>query len=261
VLDGRLVKKMKIITWNCQGALRKKIEQVNSLDADILVIQECENPKYSTKKYRSWAGNYLWVGDNKNKGIGIFPRKGNIVKQLCWKGDFKLEGLESKSNLTSWDTTQLKLFLPFSINETFNTLAVWTKGKDDQFFGYIGQFWKYLQIHRSKLYKQNTLIMGDFNSNEIWDKIKRADAWWNHSCVVNELKEINFESLYHHKTNELQGDESIPTYFHQRKIKSPYHIDYIFCSHNLLDACDFEIGKYQDWIQISDHVPLSVIIN
>jgi exonuclease III len=43
---------MKIITWNCNGAFRKKFESLVSIDADILVIQECEDPAESKdKKY------------------------------------------------------------------------------------------------------------------------------------------------------------------------------------------------------------------
>jgi len=36
---------MRIVSWNCQGGLRKKIEPVLDLTSDILVIQECEQIK------------------------------------------------------------------------------------------------------------------------------------------------------------------------------------------------------------------------
>jgi hypothetical protein len=52
---------MKIVSWNCAGALRKKTKKLDELDADILVVQECENPSESTIEYKEWAGSFIWV--------------------------------------------------------------------------------------------------------------------------------------------------------------------------------------------------------
>lgn len=248
---------MKIVTWNCNGALRKKLVEADSLDADVLIIQECEDPSQSTKAYQEWAGDYLWVGTNKNKGIGVFPKSGNTVQQLNWSGTFQINGLQTQSPSTTWATKDLLLFLPFKLNNKYNVLACWTKGSDSQIFGYMGQFWKYLQIHREDLNQKNTIIAGDFNSNAVWDK---QDRWWSHTDTINELAAINIQSLYHHQTSEAQGQETQPTFYLHRKEAKPYHIDYVFMSSNLLQYSKIELGKINNWLSVSDHMPLCATI-
>ena len=64
---------MRIVSWNCNGKFREKFKKIKELDADIYVIQECENPQsYAGTAYRGFAKNYIWNGENKNKGLGIF---------------------------------------------------------------------------------------------------------------------------------------------------------------------------------------------
>ena len=249
---------MKIVTWNCNGALRKKIDEISSLNADILVIQECEDPARSTDQYREWAGEYLWAGESKNKGVGIFPKHGNTVEVLNWIGEFKLNGLSSNNLSTTWNTSDLKLFLPFKINNDITALAVWTKENNSKSFSYIGQLWKYLQIHRDNLKGERTMILGDFNSNTRWDN---PDRWWSHSDVVAELKEIGLLSLYHKQFNEAQGEENLPTFYLQRNPEKPYHIDYAFTSMDMINKSKLSIGYINDWIGVSDHMPITLYIN
>ena len=231
---------MKIVTWNCNGALRKKFEKLLDLNADLLVIQECENPiETNHKEYKLWAKNHLWIGDTKNKGLGIFTPSNIELKLLNWTNSYK--------------DHYVKHFLPCSVNGDFDLLAVWTHKNNSPNFGYIGQFWKYLQINKNKL--NNIIIAGDFNSNVIWDE---WDRWWNHSDVINILKQKNIESLYHKVTNEEQGKESKKTFFLQRKIEKDFHIDYFFGSSNFQNPKGLTLGNYNDWIGISDHIPLTL---
>jgi exonuclease III len=227
---------MKIVSWNCNGAFRKKYHFLDSLEADILVIQECEDPTKSDVEYRSWAQNHLWYGKTKNKGIGIFAKTGIQLEKIEWPDD----GLE--------------LFLPCRIDNNFNVLAVWTKHANSPNFAYIGQFWKYLQKHKVALSSGRTIICGDFNSNVRWDE---WDRWWNHSDVVRELGELSILSLYHHVHAEIQGGETRPTFFLHRDRAKSYHIDYAFVSDDLVGESPvaFEVGEMETWLPISDHLP------
>jgi len=248
---------MKIVTWNCNGALRNKTDALDALDADLYVVQECENPALSTSKYQAWAGDYLWMGTSKHKGLGIFPKKGNTVRAAEWHGAYSQPGVSNNSQAAHWTTADLKLFSPFILNDKYQVLAVWTKAEGSTVFSYIGQLWKYLQIHREQLHRNKTILLGDFNSNRIWDK---PDRWWNHSDVVEELSAIGLSSLYHQQTHEEQGQEATPTFFLQRKLEKPYHIDYVFVSEDLIGCSRLQIGKHDQWLNISDHMPLTVSI-
>lgn len=228
-----------ILTWNCGGAFRKKYNAILNLEASVYVIQECENPNTSTdESYKSWGANCLWIGENKHKGLGVFPAPGVVIEDLLW------------------DANGLKYFIACRVNNKFNLVATWCHGANSPTFGYIGQLWKYLQIHKTKL--SNAIIAGDFNSNVIWDK---WDRWWNHSDVLRELAELGIESLYHKFYNEEQGKEVRPTFYLRKNRTKPYHIDYIFGSADFADSIEtFAIGHPEQWLELSDHMPVILTV-
>lgn len=232
---------MKVVSWNCNGAFRKKFNTLLDYNADIYIIQECENPAESKDiEYKNWAKNYLWIGDSKNKGLAVFAKEEINLQPLDWTNNFK--------------DHSVKHFLPCLINNDFQLLAVWTHQNNSPNFGYIGQFWKYLQVNKSNFKK--IIIAGDLNSNSIWDE---WDRWWNHSDVIKELAEINIKSLYHKYFNEIQGQETKPTFFLQRNPSKPYHIDYCLTSNEFTQSLnEVEVPKFDNWQHVSDHVPIII---
>lgn len=232
---------MKILSWNCSGAFRKKYKFINKFEADILIIQECENPlevDYEKELFDEYPF-YIWTGDNKNKGLGLFSK-------------YKLKDNE-------WKNQNTKYFISCDVNNAFNLLGVWCHQANSPTFQYIGQLWKYLMINKNKIRSRDIIIGGDLNSNSIWDV---WDRWWNHSDVVKELKNLNIKSLYHHFYKEKQGEEHIPTFYHTKNNDKGYHIDYFFASSKFAkNIKDFCIEEFSEWKQFSDHIPIIVEIS
>lgn len=228
---------LHVVTWNCAGALRKKWQALEPLKADLLIIQECENPAIANDhQYLEWAGQYLWTGASKNKGIGVFARK-----------DFRLEHLPI-------DVTGLQYFLPCRVNGVWPLLATWTGKADSGTYRYIGQLWQFLQIHKDSISHPFGMVIGDLNSNCQWDRKHRV---CNHRDVVRELSNIGFESSYHRFFSETHGMESRPTFYLQRNLAKSYHIDYAFVGPGWIERC-VEVGQINTWLTLSDHMPLSI---
>lgn len=229
---------MKIVSWNCNGALRKKLGVLKTLQADLCIIQECEDPaRCPDSEYKEWADNYLWVGTNKNRGLAIFAKKEILLEKI------------------DLDAGRLELFIPCVVANRIALLAVWTRQANSPNFRYIGQLWKYLQQHREFLKQKEAAVIGDLNSNTQWDE---WDRWWNHSDLVRELQELGLKSLYHYANGEEYGKEQTPTFFMYRRNTNSYHIDYAFLSEVLLKEATLEIGLPIDWIEHSDHMPLII---
>jgi exonuclease III len=227
---------MRILSWNCNGAFRRKFHLLNEFEADILVIQECEEPSGSLEGYVAWAGNHAWTGAHKHKGIGIFVKGNQTLTRLDWPAD------------------GASLFLPVQIGDELQLIGVWTQSAKSASASYVGQLWQYLQLNRQRL-RDPTILCGDFNSNTQWDKPKQH---WSHSQCVDELRELGILSLYHQLHDERQGEEKSPTFFLQRNLLKPFHIDYAFAHEELVspEGSSFFIGEPSRWLTHSDHMPL-----
>jgi exonuclease III len=236
---------MKIITWNCQGAFRKKVDFILALKPDILVIQECEHPDKllfdnKTKK----PTDVLWFGDNHHKGLGIFSYS------AC------------RFAPTETYTPNFKIIAPITVtggSHDFTLFAIWANNPSDKKKQYVGQIYHALKHYAPLLNNRSVVLTGDFNSNKIWDRATREE---NHSAVVEILAAKGIHSFYHHQFSQEQGKEKHPTFYLHRDKKKPYHLDYFFASNDLLSQLqDVKVGTYKKWITHSDHSPIIVEIN
>jgi exodeoxyribonuclease III len=233
---------MKLISWNCQGAFRKKAEFILKENPDVLIIQECENPEnlFFNSKIKL-PNEFLWFGENKNKGVGVFSYS-----------DYKFKLLDEYNS-------EFKIVIPILVyNEqtSFTLFAICANNPQDKNNQYIGQVWKAINFYATILTDNSTILIGDFNSNKIWDKKQKIG---NHSDVVERLKQKNIFSVYHKYFKEEQGKEQQPTFYLYRHKDKPYHIDYCFVSAEIFEKLiDIKIGSYGYWTQHSDHSPIIV---
>lgn len=236
---------MRIISWNCQGAFRKKAEIILLHKPDILIIQECEHPdKLTFETLVTYPNDMLWFGDNKNKGLGIFSYS-----------HFRFHPATEYNH-------NIKFIAPIYVsggNYEFTLFAIWANNRFDPSGQYVEQIWKAIHYYDTLLRNSHTILIGDFNSNKIWDRPRRKG---NHSEVVEKLADNKIYSIYHKYLNQEQGNELHPTFFLQRNKNKPYHLDYCFASDELYcNLKNIEIGIFEKWIGHSDHVPLIIDFN
>jgi len=233
---------MRIITWNCNMAFRKKAGHILRYKPDILIVQECEHPdKLRFDCSIPQPTDVLWFGNNRNKGLGIFSYS-----------DFSLKLHRSHNEA-------LQLIVPLRISRgsfQFILYAIWAHNPGDPDGQYITQVWKALKHYNRYISKKNTILMGDFNSNTIWDKPRREG---NHSTVVERLMAKNIFSAYHTHFSSEQGKEADATFYLYKNKEKPYHLDYCFASMDFIERlANVEIGDFESWRKYSDHVPVMV---
>ncbi len=223
-------------------AFRKKFESIIKLKPDVLVIQECESHAKLGKHLEEINYNQIiWYGNNPNKGIAILS--------------FNSFGIEINEN----HNPEFDYIIPIKLKlnqKIINLFAIWAMPhKSQRNKGYVGQIWGAINYYEQELNKESILI-GDFNSNAMWDKKRKIG---NHTDVVHFLAQKEIHSMYHESHKRNHGGEQDPTLFLLKNKQKPYHMDYCFASATLSSKeTTFSIGRYEDWIGLSDHMPIII---
>ena len=224
---------------------RRKANLMLAHKPDIVVVPECEHPdKLKFEPGTPLPKDVFWFGNNQNKGLGVFSYT------------------NYKFKIDDSHRSEFRTVLPLIVTNTKHELtlfAIWANNPDDKGYQYVGQIWKALNFYTELLRDKRTILVGDFNSNTIWDKPRREG---NHSTVVEFLANKGIHSTYHKYFNLMQGNEKHDTLFMYRHKDKSYHIDYCFASNDLIKKLSqVEVGKHKDWCKHSDHTPVIVTFN
>ncbi len=238
---------MRIVAWNCNMALERKVEALLDLRPDIAVISECARPDLlRARSNRDWLpSDPIWIGHNPHKGLAVLAFNGYRAR-LC----------------ESYDAN-LRHIAPVHVEgpTRFTLLAAWVNSGGLRKYR-LGPLRRALTRYRDLLAARPAVIAGDLNHNVIWDK----PGWrGNHATAVRLMAELGLVSAYHAVRSEAHGAETTPTiYWRDRTRDGPtYHIDYIFLPETWVPRITcLDIGAFEPWCGagLSDHVPVIVDI-
>lgn len=137
-------------------AFRKKAGFILTHKPGILVVLECECPdKLVFPVDTPKPTDILWYGKNQNKGLAIFSYS-----------DYRFTVLDNHNQ-------DLQIIIPVAVTGgkyDFNLFAVWANNPTDRDGLYIEQVWKAVHHYNTLLKDSKTILIGDFNSNKIWDR-------------------------------------------------------------------------------------------
>jgi exodeoxyribonuclease-3 len=235
---------MRLVTWNCAGAFRKKVQAIQSLNPDLAIVQECESPERLRAAGLDWGPrSIVWCGDLAYKGLAVISFTG---AQL--------------SVDPAYDDS-LKLLLPVVVTgeRSFHLLAVWTKETGDRCAWYLGQAVLGMERYAGFFNGHDVLVAGDFNSNQSWDRPERR---FQHADMVATLAARGLVSAYHTHYREAQGRETHNTHYWRKRLDRPFHIDFCFVPKSWTPGLRMvQIGAFEQWRPLSDHCPMVVEID
>lgn len=215
-------------------AFARKAQHLFALDPDVAIVPECAQSAVGAVHPYGYSG--LWVGKNQHKGL------------VFYRNDWAATVTTAKP-LGKWITS-----IRMEGAVTFSLLGVWACPARTHLKSYVGQIYGCLRKHGKQLSCLPLVIAGDFNSNAIWDKGRPGR---NHTEVVRMLKAHGSLSVYHAHFKERHGAETRPTYYFLHQQNRPYHLDYIFAP-KAWRIQKVEVGSFEEWGHLSDHVPVIV---
>jgi hypothetical protein len=137
---------MRTVSWNCSMAFSKKRHLIEALLPDVAIIPEVAKKDIVNTEFPFAA----WAGSNPNKGLGVIGFRPASYK------------------VTEAADPALPWHIPFSV-DGLNIVALWAHQATRE-LRYVRVTHEIVDRHADYLGGGRGLIVGDFNSNTIWDK-------------------------------------------------------------------------------------------
>jgi endonuclease/exonuclease/phosphatase family metal-dependent hydrolase len=232
---------LRLITWNCRiGAFRKKAQRIAPLRPDVLAVQEVEpiknHPAFDGAVQSTYRDS---VSDPEypRRAIGMFSYTGMV-----------LHAVDLDDPMDAF-----RRYEAYRGDLIFQVAVVWTAVTDSPQTAYR-QAHEGVARHQDWIKQRPTVILGDFNANAAF----KSNNWID---LMDLLNPLGLVSAYHHCFKEAFGAETCCTYFHRGNPSAGFHIDYCFLPDSWASHIeDVKVGSYEDWQDVSDHVPLIVDI-
>lgn len=241
---------LRLVVWNCAGALHRKFDRLLALAPDVAVVPECATPDILRRKGGALPFDDCdWEGSNPNKGLGVFTfGPWRLRRHASWRREHHV-------------------FLPLELRSgarPVNLLATWAfNHRVPPEIAPVPRTTAEIIAHHADFLQGDALplVAGDFNSNAIWDRpAKRAFADTDAALAA-----LGLSSLYHAVRGERFGEETLPTHWWQRRAIQPYHIDYVYAPTAWArqatlpaTASQVWVGPVTEWLAWSDHAPLVI---
>jgi len=237
---------LRIVVWNANMALHRKLDALQALAPDIAVIPECAKPEVLSK--RTGAGGVpemVWVGANPNKGLGVFAFHPYSI------------------SLSSTYDRRLEWIAPVSVQgpTPFFLLAAWCmnhrcRAHSPEFP--TRQVEPAIQGHAATIASVPTVLAGDLNNNVTWDRPNKPHSF---ASLVDLARQLGLESAYHEIKGVAFGSEPDATLYWRDRTEHGlrYHIDFCFLPRAWLPfVTSVSVGDFASWVApgLSDHVPL-----
>ncbi len=201
---------------------------VAALDASLTVLQEARRPA-------ALPAGTLWVGTNPQNGLAAVPGEGCEV------------ALGPLARRAPWSIVPLRLTRPAEMH----LLMVWTRKEHEYVQGLDAALTRYARF----LLAAESVVLGDFNANAIWDNPRRPTDFSRVAARLGD--QFGLVSAYHARSGEAFGSESEATHYFWRRRTRPFHIDYCFVPRGWVRGLkNVAILDRAPWDALSDHRPL-----